>query len=339
MAAVEQFGAFLVGCNPFRTEHIWQTLFRGGFFPAQHVYATALAAVDIALWDIKGKALGVPLYELLGGLCRERVVCYPHVPAGDDEDIGRLVESCKELVAGGWRFVRWNLPLVPGGGVLEPRQAARLGIRQVEAVRAALGDDTEILIDCHTRLDLPDALMLCDGVRELNPFFVEDPLRSEDPHMYQALRSRTIVPLAAGEQYSSKWQFRELIEQDYVDFARIDVCIAGGITEAMKIAGWCETHHIKLAPHNPLGPVSSAACLHVDLASPNFAVQELPRVPGEALIDLFPKQIAWENGHLLPPTTPGLGIEFDAKAARKQGHKLWHGFDRLQRSDGSFTNW
>ncbi len=142
-----------------------------------------------------------------------------------------------------------------------------------------------------------------------------------------------------GEQFHSKWAFQDVIENDWTDFARMDLCIVGGITEALKIAGWCETHSIAVAPHNPLGPVSTAACLHLDLALSNFAVQECARLPGQVLSKLFPVQVPFEQGHLLPPTRSGLGIEFDESQVPNFPPIPEGNSPRLQRPDGSFTNW
>ena len=146
------------------------------------------------------------------------------------------------------------------------------------------------------------------------------------------------MPIAAGEQFTSKWQFRQLIERDWIDYCRVDLCLAGGITEAKKIAGWCEAHYIKMAVHNPLGPVSSAACLQFNLSVPNFAVQEQPRKPIDILPEVVPVQPEWDDGYLLPPTAPGLGIEFDREAAKKFPFQMTE-LPQLRRLDGSFTNW
>lgn len=335
IGAIEHFKPLLIGENPFRTEYIWQKLFRGGFFPAQRILTSAIAAIDIALWDIKGKALGVPIYELLGGLARDKVVCYPH-NRGDSHDVQPLIDSCHETMEEGWKFVRFGLPTQ--GEILEPRQAVLTAIKQLQAVREAVGDDIEITFDIHTRLDLPDALWLCQEVEAVRPFFIEDPLRSENPDSFKTLRNRTTVPLAAGEQFSSKWEFRQLIEEEWIDYARIDLCIAGGITEAQKITGWCETHYIKLATHNPLGPVSSAACLQLNLAAALVGVQEQPRKTGTVLTDVVPVQPVWEDGYLLPPDLPGLGVEFDRDAARAHPMQLTE-LPHLRRLDGSVTNW
>jgi galactonate dehydratase len=335
MGAIEHFKALLIGQDPGRIEHIWQFLFRGGFFPAQRILTSAIAAIDIALWDIKGKALGVPIYELLGGKVRDKVVCYPH-NRGHALEVTPLVESCLETKEQGWKFVRWGLP--QDGNILEPRQAVLMAIKQFHAVREAVGDEIELTFDVHTRLDLPDVIWLCREIESTRPFFIEDPLRCENPNSFKTLRPRVHVPIAAGEQFSSKWEFRELIEEEWIDYARIDLCIAGGITEARKIAGWCETHYIKLAVHNPLGPVSSAACLQLNMATPNFGVQEQPRKPGETLPDVVPVQPTWEDGYLIPTGLPGLGIEFDREAAKKRPFQQAE-LPTLQRLDGSFTNW
>lgn len=335
IGAIENFRDILVGEDPFRIEHIWQVLFRGGFFPAQRILTSAISAIDIALWDIKGKALGVPVYELLGGRVRDKVVCYPH-NRGHALEIEPLVESCLETKEEGWKFVRWGLP--QDGNILEPRQSVLASIKQFQAVREAVGDDIELTFDVHTRLDLPDVLWLCQEVEHFRPFFIEDPLRCENPDSFKTLRPRTTVPLAAGEQFSSKWEFRQLIEEDWIDYARIDLCIIGGFTEARKIAGWCETHYIKLALHNPLGPISSAACLQLNLATPNFGVQEQPRKTGTVLTDVVPVQPVWEDGYLLATTIPGIGVEFDREAAKKSPFRQRE-MPQLRRLDGSFTNW
>jgi len=335
MGAIESFRDLLIGMDPFQTEHIWQLLFRGGFFPAQRILTSAMAAIDIALWDIKGKALNVPIYQLLGGKVRDKVICYPH-NRGHAMEIAPLVDSCLETKEAGWKFVRWGLP--QDGETLEPRQAVLAAIKQFHAVREAVGDEIEITFDVHTRLDLPDVLWLCREIESTRPFFIEDPLRCENPNSFKTLRPRTHVPLAAGEQFSSKWEFRELVEEEWIDYARIDLCIAGGITEARKITGWCETHYIKLAVHNPLGPVSSAACLQLNMATPNFGVQEQPRKPEEILPDVVPVQPTWEDGYLIPTDLPGLGIEFDREAAKKHPYQQRE-MPSLRRLDGSFTNW
>ena len=330
---LEALAPSLIGQDPRRIEHLWQVMLRCGFFPGGRIGAAAISAIDIALWDLKAKALSVPLYELLGGLVRDRVVCYPHVA---DNPLDVMVKDCHQLVADGWQFVRFNLP--SQGDQLEPRISVREGTELVAEVRKAIGPDIGIIIDAHTRLDPVAAVSLCQQLEPFTPFFVEDPIRCENAAALRRLRQHTAVPIAMGEQYATKWEFREPIEQDWIDFCRIDLCIVGGLTEARKITGWCETHYIAIAPHNPLGPVSTAACLHLDLATSNFAVQECARIPGEVLADLFPKQVPFKDGYLLIPEEPGLGITFDESAVSQ--YPVMHGdCPRLHRTDGSFTNW
>ena len=221
------------------------------------------------------------------------------------------------------------------GEVLEPRQSVRAAIEQFRAVREAVGDEIGICFDVHTRLDLPEAVWFCREVEPFHPFFIEDPLRSENPDAFKTLRPRTAAPLAAGEQFGSKWEFRQLIEEEWIDYARIDVCIVGGLTEAAKIAGWCETHYIKLALHNPLGPVSTAACLQLDLASPLVGVQEQPRKPGVDMTRVVPVQVPWEDGYLLPPTFRGWA---SCSIARRRKHPMQPRAppSQLASLDGSF---
>jgi galactonate dehydratase len=336
IGCLDHFRPLLLGQDPFRTEHLWQRLSRAGFFPAQRIAGAALSAIDLALWDIKGKALGVPVYQLLGGRCRDHVDAYVHV-GKHLSDPAEMVALAREAVAAGWRFLRLAIP-DDGGPAFEPRRGVRRTLEILEKVRVAVGPEIELCLDAHTKLDLPDALHLCRQAEVFDLFFMEDPLRCEYPEAYRTLRRQTRIPLAAGEQFSSKWEFRALIEEDLIDYARIDLAIAGGFTEARKIAGWCETHQIRIVPHNPLGPVSAAAGLHFDLATTNFAVQELVRAPGTFLTDVFPVQAPFRDGRLLPPDAPGLGVTFDPDAAAR--HPMVEGnLPELRREDGAFTNW
>ncbi|MFC1525308.1 galactonate dehydratase [Candidatus Latescibacterota bacterium] len=333
IGAVEHMKRHLLGQDPLNIERLWQVLFRGDFFPGGRINMAAQSAIDIALWDIKGKALDQPVHMLLGGQLRDRVPCYTGIGGATPDD---TAEAARQRVAEGWRYVR--LSVLDRGGVLDPGPAVRDSVDHFAAVRQAVGPEVEICIDVHTRLDPPDAIRLGRRLEEYEPFFIEDPLRCENPQSYRQVRRHVSAPLAVGEQYASKWEFREMIEEELLDYARIDLCIVGGLTEARKIANWCETHYIKIVPHNPLGPVSAAACLHLDLATDNFAVQEGGRVGSPCMADIFPVQVPYEAGHLLPPGRPGLGIEFNEAAASGRGFQ-WQTGPQLRRSDGSFTNW
>ena len=340
--AAKHLAEVVVGEDPFATERLWQRMFRGGFFPADKVYSCAISAIDIALWDIKGKALGLPVYKLLGGPVRDKVVCYPHTQG---RDLETLVANCQAAVAAGWKFLRWHLPTAQEGGqgtdpgLLEPVQSIAIATEHMAAVRDAVGDGIGICLDVHTRLDAAHAIDLCRRLEPYRPFFVEDPLRSENPASYRTLARHVHLPIAAGEQWCSKWAFREAIEEELVNYARIDLCIAGGLTEALKIAHWCETHYIDIVPHNPLGPVSAAAGVALCMATTNVGVQEMPRAPGTFATDLFPKQIEWQEGYARCRDEPGLGLEFDEALAETHRAPLNGWPPQLRRRDGAFTNW
>ena len=338
--AVEHLSELVIGEDPFATERLWQHMFRGSFFPAEGVYSCAVSAIDIALWDIKGKAVGLPVYKLLGGPVRDKVVCYPHAGGGSTAE---LVESCQSLVDEGWKFVRWGQSETgmadDGVGRLEPVESMRVSVEQMAAVREAVGPDVQICLDVHTRLDTAHVIAMCGDLEPYKPFFIEDPLRSENHGSYRTLARHVRLPIAAGEQWTSKWHFREVIEEELIAYARIDVCNVGGLTEALKITHWAETHYIDIAPHNPLGPVSAAACVALCMASTNVGVQEMPRRPGSEHRDLFPEQIDWADGYAFAPDRPGLGVEIDESVAESRAAKPGGWPPLLRRNDGAFTNW
>jgi L-alanine-DL-glutamate epimerase-like enolase superfamily enzyme len=327
----------VVGQDPTRIEHLWQLMSRSGFFPSDRLLGAAVSAVDLALWDILGKALGVPVYRLLGGRVRDWVPCYAHV-AGEDGPVADFVENCRRLVDEGWRYLRFSLP-TPDSPLLEPRESVRAAVQRCYAAREAVGNDVELLLDVHTRLDPPDAVWLCQALEDATPFFVEDPLRAESPQAYRQLRARTRVPLAAGEQYGSKWEFRTLLDEDLVDFVRPDLGIVGGITEARKLAGWAEGHYVRLATHNPLGPVMTAACTHFNTACASFGVQEqYDHGPRPDLDDVFSMRPEVTGGRAVAAEVPGLGVDIARDVARELSARSLER-PHLSRRDGSFTNW
>ena len=341
--AIEHLSEIVIGEDPFSTEKLWQYMFRGGFFPADKVYSCAISAIDIALWDIKAKALEMPLYKLLGGPVRDKVICYPHTQG---ETMANLLDNCKRHIQDGWKFVRWHQPetgpssvYVDNMNILEPIDSVRLAEEQIATIREAIGPDIQICFDMHTRLDTAHAVALCKAVEPYRPIFMEAPLRSENPASYRTLSKHVSLPIAAGEQWSTKWPFREVIEEELINYARIDLCIVGGITEALKITHWAETHYIDIVPHNPLGPVSAAACVALCMASTNVGVQEMPRRPGSYATDLFPKQIEWEGGYAWCPDEPGMGVDFNEELALSSIVDPTGWPPQLRRNDGSFTNW
>ncbi|KAJ57048.1 hypothetical protein ACMU_00725 [Actibacterium mucosum KCTC 23349] len=331
---VRDLSSLLIGQDPFKIEHHWQTMWRSGFHPSGQVLSSAIAAIDIALWDIKGKALGVPVYELLGGRTRDKVLTYCHIGGATPQD---TLERAKERVADGWKAIRWE-PSYKDDMVMRGAWAVEKAIEEFRLLRTELGPDIELCFDAHTKLTPAEAAYFCRAVEQYRPMFIEDALRSEYYGGYKTLRGQTSAPMAVGEQFASKWMFADVIRDGLIDYARVDLCIAGGITEGRKIAALSEAHMVDLAVHNPIGPVSSAACLHLNLASPNVLVQELPKRPGESLPDLVTTDQIWEDGYLNCEGKPGLGIDFHPEFLENYPFEHEH-LPILHREDGSFANW
>lgn len=353
--AIDHLKQWLIGEDPLRIEHLWQRMYRGGFYPGDRLIGSVIAGIDIALWDIKGKALDVPVYELLGGRCRDHVECFLAPTyraalaktAADSKDCFRamtttlnstdgMVELARECLADGHRFFRIGPDAE--GNLFRSRHAVRKLAAELKAVRDAVGDRLELMVDIHGRLSPDEAIWFCKEVEPLGMFLVEDPIRSEHVHGYRRIREHVNVPLAAGEQWASKWEFRQAIEEELIDYARIDICIAGGITEAKKIAAMAETHLIKILPHNPLGPVCTVASLHLNLACDNAGPQEVVFPPAVMLPDVFECDFKLKGTRLTIPTAPGIGVTFNREAA------LRHPADMTEpphfvREDGSYTNY
>jgi galactonate dehydratase len=230
------------------------------------------------------------------------------------------------------------LGLVDKEGVFEPGHAVRTLLAQLNAVRRAVGDRLELMVDLHTKLSPPEAIWFCREAEPLSMFVVEDPIRSENPAGYRHIRQHVNVPLAAGEQWANKWEFRQAIEEDLIDYARADVCVAGGLTEVKKIAGWSETHHIRMLLHNPLGPICTAASLHLDLACSNAGPQEVLYSPESMLPDVFECDFQVQGGRLTLPTAPGLGVNFNQEIAKAYPAEMTEP-PHLQNPDGTYANY
>ena len=338
LAVVETLGhikPLLIGQDATRIEHIWQDIFRGTFWRGGPVLQSALAGIDIALWDLQGKALGVPVYRLLGGATRDKVLVYRHVFGRAAE---QLVDVSKAMLEEGWRVLRIS-PTTVVEQNFDQTEAVQISIDHFKALRNAVGILPEIILEVHTRLTPARAIELCNAVEEFRPFFVEDPIRSENPASFEVLRSHTNMPIATGEQLSSKWAFRELIEKDLIDYLRIDICHSGGITEGRKIAAMGEVHYQELALHATGGPVGTSAMFHLNMSVPNFAVQEYGPAP-DWLNEVIPNSLETQDGYLFQrePDLPGLGIDLDEKAAAAHPYSAIEP-PHLRRRDGSVQDW
>lgn len=340
IGAIEHFEQFLIGHDTFAIGQIWQKLYRSQYFEGGRVLLAAMSAIDIALHDIKARALGVPVHHLLGGKQREFVSTFA-TAKGDTDDA--VIEQAIELVGAGWKAVR----IFPTGHddpeIFEPREHLAKTAKRCKAVREAVGDEIVLGIDFHHRLSVAEAASFCQKLPSGTLDFLEEPIRDEAPQAYEALRRLTDVPFAIGEEFASKWQFMPYIERDILQFNRIDVCNVGGLSEAMKVASWSEAHYVDMMPHNPLGPICTAATIHLSAAVPNFAWQETRTTTGgdyldSAENDFFLRQPKLKGSHYVVDDTPGLGVEVNEDLLEDQIFKFWEP-PHLHRRDGSVTNW
>ena len=325
-----------------RAGALWQEMYRSQYFEGGRVLTAALSAIDIALYDIKGKALGVPVYELLGGRQRDFVPTFASVTASDP---GRMVELTQTLIAHGWSCIRLDRSEPPPETptLFEPWESLTRTADWMVAVRKAVGTGVVLGIDYHHRLSVAEAASFCQRLPGGTLDFLEEPIRDETPDAYEALRRLTTVPFAIGEEFASKWQFLPYIERGLTQYARLDICNVGGFTEAMKVAGWCEAHYIDLMPHNPLGPVCTAATVQLAAAVPNFSWLECRESPAECSRShdspIFLNRPRLERARYPVPTAPGLGIDIDERALPEPGEFRFIEMPHYHRSDGSYTNW
>ena len=342
IGALNHYREWLIGRDASRIGALWQEMYRSQYFEGGRVLAAAISALDIALHDLKAKALGVPVYQLLGGSQRDSIPCFATTDASDE---ARLIENVKLLVASGWTVIRTAVPYIADANHpnrFEPRESIGLAALWLTRVREAIGLGPVLGVDYHHRLSVAEAASFCQRMPSGTLDFLEEPIRDESPEAYQSLRSMVDVPLAIGEEFASKWAFLPYLERGITQFARIDVCNVGGLTEAMKVASLAEAHYIDLMPHNPLGPVCTAATIHLSAAVTNFAWLEVRTSPTENLNfyddDLFPVQPKLDGAFFPVPDAPGLGVEVNEELAQKQAFKFWEA-PHLHRHDGSYTNW
>ena len=338
--AIEHYRRFLVGRDPKKMGALWQEMYRSQYFEGGRVLTAAISAIDIALHDIVAQSLGVPVYQLLGGKQRDNVPCFATTGM---QSLDKLIENAKLLLEKGWTVIRTGMADPRGEpGIFEPRESIGLTADWLTALREELGSGPTLGIDYHHRLSVAEAASFCQRMPPGTLDFLEEPIRDESPEAYESLRAMTDIPFAIGEEFSSKWQFTPYLERGITNFARIDVCNVGGLTESMKVAALAETHYIDLMPHNPLGPICTAATVHLAAAVPNFAWLEHRVTPTEAGRflddDMFPIQLKTQGSRITVPDGPGLGVAFNEEMAKEQAFKFWEA-DHLRRTDGSFTNW
>ncbi len=316
--AVETFKRYLVGQDPLRIEHHWQYLYRWTHFRGAAIMG-ALSAIDLALWDIAGKYFGVPCYQLMGGKTRDKARVYYHVFGQTTEE---LVQGCVDAKAQGFTAVGHLTPFLD-----EPRDrpyfkthAAKIrdAIETVGLYRDAVGDEVDLCVEIHRQLSPAEAIVLARGIEEFHPFFYEDPVRPDNFDEMEHVARNINIPIATGERFHTIYEFEMLLRRGAVQYVRPDVCMVGGLTHAKKVAALAEAHYVDVVPHNPLSPVSTAACIQLAACIPNFALQEYPigeQKPPKS--EIIKSGLKLENGFLIIPDAPGLGIELAEDAQER----------------------
>jgi galactonate dehydratase len=337
-AVVGKWKDYLVGQDPLRIEHHWQYLYRWSHFRGAAIMG-ALSAIDIALWDIAGKHFGVPCYQLLGGKCRDKARVYYHVFGRTRQE---LIAGCVEAKEMGFTAVGHLTPFLD-----EPREVPyfkthvdkmRDAIETVGQYREAVGNEVDLCIEIHRRLAPHEAIVLARGIEPFHPLFYEDPILPDSMDAMALVAQNIHIPIATGERLHTIYEFEMLLQRGAVQYVRPDVCMAGGLTHSKKIAALAEAHHVGVVPHNPLSPVSTAACLQLAACIPNFAIQEYPKGELEPpKSEIVETTLRVEDGFLIIPDAPGIGITLAEDAAERYPYRKREIHTRLH-VDGSVVD-
>ena len=329
-AAVHEMGRYLIGQDPRRIEHHWQVIYRGGFYRNGPILCSALSGIEQALWDITGKWMGQPVYQLLGGAVRDKIRMYGWVNA---TTYGDYIERGKVRVAEG--FTALKMGIETPVNIVDTMDLVERVVEAFAGVRQAVGKKVDVGIDFHGRVSPAMAIRLAKALEPYYPMFIEEPVLPENVDAMAMVARSTSIPIATGERLFTKWGFREVLEKQAAAILQPDLSHAGGILECKKIAAMAECYFAAMAPHCPLGPIALAACLQLDACTPNFLCQEHVTT-GEGYLK-NPFKIV--DGYIALPTGPGLGIELDDEALVKQAHDgtwdnpiWWH-------ADGSMADW
>jgi galactonate dehydratase len=340
--AIRELESYLIGQDPLRIEHHWQAMYRGTFYRGGPILLSAISGIEQAMWDIKGKYHDAPVHELLGGACRDRIRMYGHIKKVAIEKgntIEQMVTSAKARKASGYTAVKYSI--IPPIRNIDTLAAAEAVVERFSAVREAVGKEMDVAIDFHGRVSPAMAIRLAKALEPYYPLFIEEPCLPENVDAMVRIARSTSIPIAAGERLFTKWGFREILEKQAVAVVQPDLCHAGGIFEGRKIAAMAELYYASVAPHNPLGPISLAACLQLDACIPNFLLQEHPAMDeGWDLGRGYLKQpFEIVDGHIAVPKGAGLGIELDDEAIQDKVYDGQWETPRLYHDDGSVADW
>ena len=340
-ACVEEMKPYLIGQDPGRIEDLWSTIYRAGFYRGGGVLMSAIAGIDQALWDIKGKRFGVPVYELMGGACRDSIRVYSWIGGDRPADVGK---AAREKMDAGFTAVKMNA--TEELQFIDTYAKIDQVLERVASIREACGRRFGIAIDFHGRVHKPMAKVLAKKLEEFDPMFLEEPVLCENMEYFPEIAACCNIPIATGERLFTRWDFKRLFQTGGVDIIQPDLSHAGGLTEVKKIAAMAEAYDIALAPHCPLGPIALASCLNVDATSYNAAIQEqsigIHYNVGKSVLDYVKNQadFTFVDGMVQMPRLPGLGVEVnrelvleEAKTPHSWKNPVW------RHKDGSVAEW
>ena len=343
VGCIEDYKAFILGLDPTNIEHLYQVLTRHPFFRAGVEGMSAVSGIEMACWDIFGKSLGLPVYKLLGGKVRDKIRMYDHLGGGDMDslynsmgDAGAMAEKARISVADGYGAIK--VLVVPRTAPLEGWKVLKHAAFLMESIRLAVGDDVDIMVDFHGRTTPDMAVQYAKVLEPYRPFFIEEPCLPENALGMAKVAQMTDIPIATGERLSTRYQFRELLEKGACAIIQPDLCHCGGLWEARKIAAMAETYYVGIAPHNPLGPLATAAAIQFAACTPNFLIQESLRSDVSWRNEVMNNPIVVQDGYVVPGDRPGLGVEVNEEEAKKHPFQQ-ESLARYWHEDGSVADW
>lgn len=315
--AVHILGKMIIGEDPMNIEHLWQLMYRGSFYRGGAILCSAISGIEQALWDIKGKTYGVPVWQLLGGRCRDRIRMYAHItPNVENPTIEQVQEWAKKRLEAGFKSLK--TPMFAPVRHIDTMQTVEKYVEKFAAIRETVGKEADIAIDFHGRISPAMAPILCRELEPYYPMFIEEPVLPENVDAMVKIAKATSIPIATGERLFTTWGFREVIEKQAAHVLQPDVCHCGGILQTYKIAAMGANYYCSVAPHNPLGPIALAACLQIDTCIPNFTAQEHPTMPDGTDLGnvLFKEPFKIVDGYIDIPEKPGLGFEVNEEVLK-----------------------
>lgn len=340
--AVNELRPLIIGEDPLKTQHLWQLMYKGTFYRGGPVLCSAISGIEMALWDIKGKYYNIPIYQMLGGKCRDNIRMYGHLkPAGHagEFSVSDMLAITDTRLADGFDVMKYSV--IPPIKPIDNMEMVDKVVERFAAIRERVGKHVDIAVDFHGRVSPAMSIRLLKELEPYYPLFVEEPVLPENVDEMVRVSRSTTIPIAAGERLFTKFGFRELIEKSAVAVVQPDLCHCGGIFEARTIAAMAETYYMQIAPHNPLGPISLAACVQLDAAVPNLLAQEHPGMPNhqDLGVGILKAPFRIENGRITIPDGPGLGIEVDEEHLKELEFDGTWDTPHLFYEDGSLADW